>query len=362
MVLVLFDDVYGSEQLLDESESVLDDMVSVEDARFRWGIHELVGHGKVGSELCGQFKRLNGCLGHDGSHNRVDVHGHNFRGKVALQSVFMRCYSPRCPTCSRKGWARREAERCEGRLLEASKRFGLVEHGTASVPLRDYDRLLGMSVADFKVYWRHVERLLSARGIVGGVSLFHPARYTPVDGWHWSPHFHFLGVLVPSYGVCRRCLNRVCEGRNREFERCKVNGFEAVTRRENLKDGFIVKIFGRRGKAWTTYFMDGEKVVVAGDKDNIFGTLSYQLSHTGLIVGSKRACVVHWFGVCSYRALKVTVAKRKQLCPICDEEFVQIRRLSFDVDLPSGSGVHVVDGCGSDGEPLYIEAFAVSYR
>jgi hypothetical protein len=357
----LVDVIDGSEQLLDDGESVLDDEVFVQDARFRWGIHELVGHDKVGSDTCGHFKRLNGCLGHNGSHNVVDIHGHDFRGMVALQSVFMSCYSPRCPTCSRV-WARREAELCEGRLLEASKRFGLVEHGTASVPLRDYDRLLRMDVKEFKVYWRYVEGLLFARGIVGGVSMFHPARYNPVDGWHWSPHFHFLAVLMPSYGQCRRCVDKVCLGRNREFERCKVNGFEAVTRRLGEKDGFIVKIFGRRGKAWKTYFMGGEKVVVPLDKDNIFGTLSYQLSHAGLVVGSKRACVVHWFGVCSYRRLKISVVRHKQLCPICDAEFVQIRRLSFDVDLPGGCGVHIVGACGGDGEPLYVEAFAGSYR
>lgn len=344
------------------ASQVLRDDVSLHSVHFRFGIHELVGHGEVGSEFCGQFRRLDGCLGRNGAHDRVDVYGHNFHGKVALQKTFMRCNSPRCPTCFRKAWAKREAERGTARLNEASKKFGLIEHGTASVPLRDYDMLLRMNAKEFKAYWRYVESLLSARGVVGGISMFHPARYNPVDGWHWSPHFHFLGVLVPSYGRCRRCTNRVCEGSNGEFEKCKANGFEAVTRREYEKDGFIVKIFGRRGKAWKTYFIDGMKVVVPSDEDNVFGTLVYQLSHAGFIVGSKRASVVHWFGVCSYRALKVTVLKRKQLCPICDGEFEQIRRLSFDFDLPVGCGVHVVDGCGADGEPRYIEAFASSYR
>jgi len=356
--LGLFDEIHGCEQSPYESEDILEEEVSVEDTRFRWGIHELVGHGNIGSEFCGHFKRLNGCLGHDGSHNRVDVAGRDFRGKVAIQSVFMRCYSPRCPICYREGWNRRGAESGAGRLLEASKKFGLVEHGTASVPLCDYDRLLKMTVKEFKAYWRYVEGLLARRGVVGGVSMFHPVRYNPVDGWHWSPHWHFLAFLMPSYGRCRRCVDKVCLGRNREFERCKVNGFEAVTRRENLKDGFIVKIFARRGKVWKTYFMDGEKVRVDGDEDNIFGTLSYQLSHAGLVVGSKRASVIHWFGVCSYRALKVTVARRRQLCPICDEEFVQIRRLNLDVVLPDGCGVHIVDGCGADGEPYFVDMFS----
>ena len=339
---------------------MVDFKVVAQDGRFRWGIHGLVGHGDVRSDFCGRFRRLNGCLGRDGSHDKVDVYGHDFRGKVALQKVFMRCYSPRCRVCFRKGWAKREAGMGEARLFEASKRFGLVEHGTASVPLRDYDRLMRMDAKEFKAYWRMVEGLLLARGIVGGVSLFHPARYNPLEGWHWSPHFHFLGFVVPSYGRCRRCTTHVCEGRNREFERCKVNGFEAVTRRLNESDNFVVKIFGRRGKAWNTFFMDGKKVVVPSDKDNVFGTLIYQLNHSGLIVDSKRASVVHWFGVCSYRKLKVTVERRKQLCPICNAEFVQIRRLRLDVALPAGDGVHIVDMYGCDGEPLYVEAFAVS--
>lgn len=176
----------------------------------------------------------------------------------------------------------------------------------------------------------------------------------------FSPHWHFLGFVVPSYGRCRRCTDRGCVGRNKEFLRC--DGFEAVVRRMGEQDGFIVKVFGRRAKAWKRYVFDGKMVTVPSDKDNVFGTLSYQLSHAGFVVGSKRATVVRWFGVCSYRKLKVTVERRKRLCPICDAEFVQIRRLGFDVDLPLGSGVHIVDLCGSDGEPRFIEAFAVSYR
>jgi len=328
---------------------------------FYFGIHGLVGHGDVGSDCCGKLRHLRGCLGGENGerHDKVDVYGHDFRGKCALQNVFMRCYSPRCPTCFRSGWAKGEADIGEARLLEASKKFGLVEHGTASVPLRDYDRLLRMDAKEFKAYWRMVEGLLQVRGVVGGVSMFHPARYNPVDGWHWSPHFHFLGVVVPSYGRCRRCTDRVCEGRNREFERCKVNGFEAVTRRENLKDGFIVKIFSRRGKAWNTFFMDGKKVRISGDRDNILGTLFYQLSHASLIVDSKRANVVRWFGVCSYRKLKVSVERRKQLCPICDYEFVQIRCLRSDAEVPVGSGVHIMALCDCNGNPFYINAFAV---
>lgn len=236
-----------------------------------------------------------------------------------------------------------------------------MEHGTASPPLRDYDRLLKMNVKGFNAYCRRVENLLLKLGVVGAAIIFHPARYNPVDGWYWSPHWHFFGCIVPSYGRCRRCRNQVCKGRNREFLQC--DGFEAVARRECEINGFIVRVFGRRGKEWIRYNFDGELVTVLGDKDNIRGTLAYQLSHAGLIVGSKRANVVHWFGVCANKALKVTIERRKQLCPICNKEFVQIRRCSdIDFELPAGSGVFIFDLCDADGKPRYIEAFADSER
>ena len=343
------------------SEGLVDDNY-YQDPRFQWGIFGLVGHGKVRSSSCGEFRRFMGCLGRDGAHDKVDVYGHDFRGKMAVQKTFMRCYSPRCPTCAKTGHAKREAERGTARLLELGKKFGLIEHGTASPSLGDADKLLRMDAKEFKRYWRYMEERLFARGIIGGYTMFHPARYDPVDGWHWSPHWHFLSVVVPSYGQCRRCTNRVCKGVGKEYERCKVKGFEAVTRRAYGKDGFIVKIFGQRKKVWKKYYFGGEKVVVSGDEDNIYGTLFYQLTHAGFVVSAKRASVGHWFGVASYRKLKVSVEKHKQLCPICDDEFVQLRRLRSDFELPFGSAIHIIDLCGSDGEPRFIEAFGAGYE
>lgn len=325
---------------------------------FRWGIHELVGHEEASSVFCGEFRMLNGCI-REVSHCKSDLYGHNFAGKGAFQNVFMRCYSPRCRICFRDGWAKREAVRGGARLLEASKRFGLVEHGTASPCAGDSDRLLKMSVSEFKAYWKVVRGVLERRGIVGGNITFHPVRYRPYGGWYWSPHFHFLGFVVPSYGRCRRCEDKVCRGRNGEFSRC--DGFEAVTRCEREKDGFIVKVFAKRGKVWKRFVMDGELVSVLSDDDNVVGTLKYELSHAGLIVGSQRACVVHWFGVCSYRRLKVTVEKRKQLCPICDGNFVKLVKLRDDAPRPVGSRVYIFDLYGSDGKPYYAEDSSVGY-
>lgn len=329
------------------------------DVRFVWGIHGLVGHGKVPSDTCSEFRRFDGCLGGLGGvrHDVVDVYGHNFHGKGAFQNVFMRCYSARCPKCFHKGWAVREADKCAGRLFEASKGFGLVEHGTISLREDVGLLLLRMGVKDFKAFWRYIDGILVSLGVVGGLSIFHPARYVPERGWYWSPHWHFDGFIVPSYGRCRRCKLKDCRGKRGEYKRC--DGFDAKARRENAVSGLIIKVFGRRSKEWVEYVYEGEVVRVFGAVDNVRGTISYELGHAGLLVDSKRANVVHWFGVCAPRKMKFTAERRRRLCPICASEFVHVRCLRDDAPRPVGSRVHIFDLFGCDGKPFYVEMFGV---
>jgi hypothetical protein len=74
-----------------------------------------------------------------------------------------------------------------------------------------------------------------------------------------------------------------------------------------------------------------------------------------------------WFGVCSYRKLKVVVEKRKRVCPICGEPLVDLQQLGsrcivknqFAHDYLSS---FVDDACGADGSPNYEEVASVSYR
>jgi hypothetical protein len=340
--------------VLKEEKSVPLSASVVSVVAFVWGIFGIVGHGEVRSDACGKVRRLMGCLGHDGKHDKVDAYGHNFHNKVALMKVFMSCYSPRCPKCV-KAWASREADIILGRLLALSKRFGLVEHGTVSFPVGVADVILRMSRKEFNAFRREVEAKLVGLGVIGGLLVFHPARYKRGVGWYWSPHFHFLGCLVPSYGRCRRCQDKVCRGRTGEYGRC--DGFDARVRQLNAGNGWIVRVFGQRKKEWKSFVMDGEVVRVSSDVDNIRGTLTYELGHAGLIVDIKRADVVHWFGVA--HGLKFTRERRKLLCPICDDEFVQVRALSPEYeDCVCGRRVHVVDGFNVDGSARYIEMFA----
>jgi hypothetical protein len=53
-------------------------------------------------------------------------------------------------------------------------------------------------------------------------------------------------------------------------------------------------------------------------------TAWYQLNHASYDKTKKRFHIATWFGVCSYRKLKVTPEKRKELCPICQHELVDI--------------------------------------
>jgi hypothetical protein len=129
-------------------------------------------------------------------------------------------------------------------------------------------------------------------GVIDVCLIFHGFRFNDVRLWYWSPHFHVLGVIKGGYG-CRNCNHergdcRSCSG----FNGREVRGFE--------KDGYIVKVMGER--------------------KTVFGTAWYQLNHSTIRTNVQRPHACTWFGVCSYRRLKVTVEKRKHICKICQYE------------------------------------------
>lgn len=61
-----------------------------------------------------------------------------------------------------------------------------------------------------------------------------------------------------------------------------------------------------------------------GKRKTVFGTAWYQLNHASLKVGVRRFHVATWFGVCSYRKLKVTKEHVEEMCPICQHELTEI--------------------------------------
>lgn len=263
-----------------------------------YGVFKLVGHGEVTNpNTCGKHVTTKGCLC-VGKHNVTVLDGRSFDGKVYYRRHPLYCYKSSCPVCYKHGWAVREAGRIEHRIKESSKRFGLAEHIVLSVPLRDYH-------LPFKALRSKAVKVAGKRGVIGGCLIFHGFRYKPCKGWYWSPHFHCIGFVLGGYARCRNC--KFLHERN-----C-----------QDSCDGF-------HARAWRLFNKDGWYVKVLGKRKTIFGTAWYQLHHSSYDSSVKNFHIATWFGVCSYRKLKVTPEKRKELCPICQSELVDIRYTGFN--------------------------------
>ena len=146
-----------------------------------YGDAKLVGNGDVTNGYCGKFARFKGCSRVD-LHNLITLDGVNYAGKVFVRRVRFSCGKPSCPVCYKSGWAVREAENIKHRLVEASKRFGMVEHLVCSVPAKDYGLELG-------ALRRKITKMLTKIGIIGGVMIFHAFRYNRRKGWYGCPLF-----------------------------------------------------------------------------------------------------------------------------------------------------------------------------
>jgi hypothetical protein len=276
----------------------------------------LVGHGKVtnpdeGKNQCGKFYGQHFCDHVEKHKGIVTLDGHDHTGQVYLHKRFRWCNNPRCPTCYKNGWAKREAANIEERIHAAERLFNeMAEHTMVSVPSVDF----GLS---YEALRSKVRKILDARNVHGGCLIFHGFRYHHANEtyegepahWFWSRHFHCIGFIRKGYSQCRRCDNHYGIGRVRFTDRClRCNGFEGVTRRCYL---------GTEGKKGDNYI-----VKVAGKRRSIFHTAWYQLDHASLKEDVKRFQIVTWFGTCSYHKLKYHKVARKSLytCPLCFED------------------------------------------
>jgi hypothetical protein len=296
------------EESFGKAESSFEDVKAAVD---KWGCHgefTIVGMGEQTNAKCGTFAGFRGCIRTELHHNGL---AENFEGLVYVHPTFHSCDKPSCPTCFKRGWAVREAGRVKQRLDVASRLHGLVEHIICPIPPSDF----GLS---YETLRRKVLKALTVRGVIGGSLIWHGFRYANFResqrrhvpfGWYWSPHFHCLGFIKGGYSRCRDCskvkasvygkpCEEVCHG---------CSGFEAVTREHYKKDGYLAKVLG-------------ERITVRG-------TAFYQLNHASIKVGTKRFHPCTWFGIASYRKLKVVYEKEPLLCPLCQHECIRLRYL-----------------------------------
>lgn len=120
-------------------------------------------------------------------------------------------------------------------------------------------------------------------------------------------------------------------------------------------------------RSYQNFLKDGYIVEVLGERKTVFGTVWCQLNHSTIRINVKRPHACTWFGVCSYRKLKVKIEKRKSLCPVCGEELVKlhylgVRRIARAKDESGYVASFVDDLVDNDGSPNWCEAPSGSYR
>lgn len=311
-------DAFDGDVFDDEQPEVMKESIpALESGWGQYGVYEVVGNGSITNDNCDKFRSYYGCLR---SHDVIASDGKNYKGKVYVKRVNCSCDKPSCPKCFKYGWAPREAGKIETRLKEGSKRFGLVEHIVATVPPKFY----GLTFESLRA---KIVAVLFARGVIGGVLIFHGFRYNLRKYFYWSPHFHVLGFILGGYKCrgCSKCV-RGCGGFVDRSYRC----FE--------KDGCVVRVLGKR--------------------KTVGGTAWYQLNHATIKVGSPRFHVATWFGACSYRRLKVTPEKRRSLCPICGFDLVKLRyngnRFVKDENLIGDRRSFFADAVDECGFPIWV--------
>jgi len=291
--MIDFDKVFVVSKLEDDS-----DKPSVMDGFGDFGDFQLVGHGEQTNEYCGQYVGLKGCLNVD-LHDIVTLDGENHRGKIRRRIVHNSCNRPSCRICY-VSWAMRTAKKMAFILGEASKQFGKVEHVMASVPVEDY----GLS---FEALRAKAIKVLKSRGVIGGSLIFHGFRYNKIRRWYFSPHFHVLGFIFDGYGRCRNCSRK---------SNCLAGcgGFDDVAWRKFQVDRWYVKVLDPKH-----------------ERRNVRKTASYELGHCSIKKGVRNFRAVTYFGVCSYRKLKISAEARarweedrKQKCDLCGSELINI--------------------------------------
>lgn len=200
-------------------------------------------------------------------------------GKVFVKQYRRSCFKKDCPKCYRR-WIGREVVRASDRLVEGTllfKKYRWPSHVVSS-PDRD---LWSLPIEELR---KCNTRALSASGVVGGCSIFHPWRKNSHGVWFFSPHFHNVGF-----------------------------GFVKWNRSLMARHKFKIKRISERGS-----------------RREIAGTIKYQLTHAGV---HNKYHTVTWFGCCNYAKLKVDGHKKTEICPFCKQDIMPFEYVG-DEELP----------------------------
>jgi hypothetical protein len=97
---------------------------------------------------------------------------------------------------------------------------------------------------------------------------------------------------------------------------------------------------------------------VLDKRKTVGGTAWYQLHHASVKRGSnaKKSHVATWFGVCSYRKLKLINGSDvgiKHKCPICGKDLVRLRYLGVFSEISISRRGEIVPMFDADGVPLW---------
>ena len=249
-----------------QSNSILQNTVDfVEERKFCTNWLEIEHQGwrlpaiSESHDWCALWKTI-GC-------NRTELHEKLGKGRLTYIKQFRRsCYRAKCKSCY-TNWIARQANVSTKRIeayYEKSKQKPI--HLILAVPPIQYD-------TPVKILRQRMSHILKLGNIIGASVIFHPFKFSKINHrWYSAPHFHLVG-----FG----------------------------------KRSDIVNAFGRYG--WY--------VKEAGERDSVFQTFCYLLSHCGIQKGYQ---AVTWFGSLSYSKLHVPKEPKITKCPLCGEDFEEL--------------------------------------
>lgn len=211
-------------------------------------------------EFCESWYTM-GCTNLEGHKNNPQA-----RGKYFMSRKQRFCYRPACSRCKLK-WMYREADHATKRLEKYEK---LSKKKAKHIVVSPPPWILSQPIEKLR---KQAIKILKEVKTDGGIIIIHPFRTNHQTGFLYdSLHFHVIG-------------------------------------------------FGWVEGLAEAYKKNGWKVIPKGTRDSTFATVVYQLSHAGIKKG-KHTLV--WFGKLSYSELKIESEEKKEVCPACQAELVEL--------------------------------------